>query len=255
MTNEEAPQGQNENSPVTESTVTHGEQEQPSEPASATDAAMKFLQELKGSGEDVITKPLSKKRAAEIASKLPGGPYGPGVVYNARAKLLEKGGTAHDLPTGAGGKVIVPDLDDILRGAKGVGGGEGEQAPAGDANAGNGPDIPAPGGEPKPEKQFEPVPIETIQTIADAILEGVAGMIRDSKRTVSEKNVKALQSVYNATLEAYNASIPKAALIPICIIFSLVVFALPFAPEIKDKIKKMTGKAELPPAEETTPEN
>jgi hypothetical protein len=238
----------NENNAISsggQTEVTLNEQEQSQAPSSATQAAIEKLKELRSQGQDFITQKLSKEKAREIAASI--GNYKEGVIYNARKKLLdmETQATFEQSSKEVKAKVTVPDIDALFKDARPIEGltPEGQQTPPQDAQQEQ-----APEGQ-QEKKQPNPVDIKTIQTISDAIHDAMGDAMRDKGKPVKPANLTAVKTTANATLEAYNASIPKWALIPILLVLEIVIFVLPWAGEIKARVEKLMKQKQQEQAE------
>jgi hypothetical protein len=230
MTDSNPDNGIIENSSVNPGSVTLNEQEYSPSSDSATGKAIDLLKKLRSQGEDYITKSLPKDKARKLAGTI-GCKHG--VLYNARAKILrdETKQTFENANENIDAKV---DVDELLKDAKPV-------QPSADSKE-ESPSLPD--AQPEQKKEFEPVPIESIQTISDVFVDTIADFYTSRGKPIPSARIKAVKETYSTTLKAYNASIPKWALIPICIALTLLVFVLPMKDDIGAGIKGLFGNSE-----------
>lgn len=123
------------------------------------------------------------------------------------------------------------DIDDLIAGAKEVTGGS-AAASSGPAGSQQEQII-----EPPKEKK-PPIPIdpEMLKTISDAFLGAIFDQYKEAGKEIPEAQQKALKTTYNTTYEAYGVSIPKWALIPLCVAATIVILGLPMRREIQEAI-------------------
>lgn len=204
----------NKKSSVSTESLTLKEPESSAE--SATQKAIDLLKKLREQGTDYVTKPLPKAKAKELAFSLG---CKQGVIYNARAKILRDESQAQSSDVTA-----TVEIDDVLKNAKPL--------------------------EPQPEqieeeKPFTPVPIESMRTFSDVIIDSVADLCASRGKAVPPARIDTVKKVYGVTLEAYNASIPKWALIPACLALTALVFVVPMRSEISRGLNKLLGREEV----------
>lgn len=227
MTDSNPDNGIVENSGVNPSSVTLNEQEYSPSADSASGKAIDLLKKLRSQGEDYITKSLPKDKAKKLAATI-GCKHG--VLYNARAKILrdETKQTFENANENIDAKV---DVDELIKDAKPV-------QPSADSK-GESPSLPDT--QPEQKKEFEPVSIEAIQTISDVLVDTVGDFFASKGKPIPAARLKAVKETYGTTLKAYNTSIPKWALIPICLVLTLFVFVLPVKDDIAGGIKGLFG--------------
>lgn len=223
------------NSSVTDSAATQAASAQPQ---SATEAAKQLLSEWRSQGKDYIGGELGRKQARQAVAilKTRGVECKDSVIYKARKELKNDGLKVIDkaLANELDGKVTQDDdfsggqpvkkVEDMLNN-DGSGGSDKSQASGGATGQ---PDL-----EGSQEKKFEPLPIEQTKDIIDVCIDGVGEVYAEMQKPIRPKSIDAVKTAYGKTMEVYNASLPKWLLPVICVVLTVLVFALPFRKEIK----------------------
>lgn len=214
---------------VNDSQFTSENPERPVSDKSGTEKAYDWLKSELAAGRDYVNKELPTKVAKDVG-KMFGCKHG--IVYSAREKIQNE--IQKQLIDSAGKSIDADiDVDDLIKGAKEVGGG----APIGGGSSGPTGSQQELMSEPPKEKK-PPVPIDPkmLQTISDAFLGAIFDQYQEHGKEIPAEQQKTLKTTYNTTYEAYGVSIPKWALIPLCVAATIVILGLPMRREIQEGI-------------------
>jgi hypothetical protein len=248
-----------QNSPVTAPQVTSESSKQT--PSSATEAAEWELEEERSQGRDYISGKLPTKVADSIAKRIKE-KYNietkKQTVYKAQGQLKEKQREtiAKTVNDNIAGEIVKDPTEDLLSGAQPIK--KVEDADTKDAGQQQqqqtGQTPPAGATEqPTKEKTFEPINGKDLQTITDVLIEAAASACEHFGKKIPDKNIEACKVTLTTTLNAYNGSIPKQALIPITIATFGATFAPPLAGEIKKLFNRGKKQGDETPAADASP--
>ncbi len=223
----------NDNSTVNDMPVTNNQQEQPMSEKGGVQKGIDLLKQLMANKEDYVNKPLSRTKAAELAGMISDAKnkYSISTIYAARKKVADE---LQSKLTESSKKSIQAefDIDDLIAGAKEI-----------STDQQTTPEIGGQGGsqelitEPKKEKKPSvPIDPKMLKTVSDAFLGAVFGAYKEVGKEIPKEQQDALKTTYNTTYEAYGVSIPKWALIPLCIAATIVILGLPMRREIQEGI-------------------
>lgn len=224
---------QSKGASVSSNAATHENNEQPQSKMTANEAAKAVLKELQGNGRDLIKGKCSKNDARQVAAIMRnkhGVEATPSAVWKAKKELqnAEVSEVMRSVGEGMNAKVTADDDFDGGTPIQKVEDAEGDKGSKSDG---------VPLGE-EEKKPAEPMPIQSVQTICEVVLDSLAETMQESGMPVHPKGANASKAITNETLKAYNASMPKWLLIPITVLVLVVVFVLPARKQIMSMLFK-----------------